>query len=313
MAIVACGGGGKPSSSVGVDTLVKAALDAMANAQSFHSEAFVPGDEANFLWQIDYMAPDSYRFISRYQTGDSFQSCYVLPPQTSGTPEENEQCTPEGEDNITSEGVYETIYFGDKEYNRRCDEVDTGCDAWTSGERPAFVLAGPSPTYDPRWPLVALELAATTSSAGQHSGVIDLQGKVNPLRAIFENQRRVATAAGITSFGTVCTSHAVAIVGDKTPVKTTIAIGTNVVGSTPVGLEDCHEQTFEEMLADQEPDVSLNDEHPATISASIDATTHLIRRIALTGLSAHDPDGSGVQTLVIEYTNFNNVTFEAPE
>jgi hypothetical protein len=198
--------------------------------------------------------------------------------------------------------TYESIIVDGDSYARKCDADRENCDEWVERERPPLVLAGPSPSFAHGWPLVAIEMT-TWESSGEDGGDYTIRGTVNHMRAIFENERRLLTAAGITSFGTECSSG---------PNETPVTIGENIVGDAPVGLDNCHEQTFEEMLADQEPDVSFFDTSPATIEVTIARDGFYVRRVVIRAQAPPDHEPDDAVQLVIEYSRFGEVTVEAP-
>jgi hypothetical protein len=289
--LAACGGGGSSEVDGTPEEWAQRALDAMADAQSYRVEFSAPDADVEFGWAFEYAVPDSYHFSIEVGEKSVDGECYALPGgETTG------DCNANGE--ITNRYFFEQILIGDVSYSRRCERENEGCDAWEEQERPPYPVIGPSPSYLPGWPLVAIELAAWDGVRGD-GGDIVVRGTVNHLRAIFENDRRVLTAAGVTSFGQSCTA------ANETPV----AIGENLTGDMPEGVE-CHEQTFEEMLAAQEPGLSFYDASPATIELTVSRDDGTVRRIELSAEAAPDHD-EGV-TLVIIYSRFGDVTIEAP-
>jgi hypothetical protein len=181
-------------------------------------------------------------------------------------------------------------------YGRQCNETDGVCDPWREQPRGPFVIAGPSPSYLPQWPLVALQLAEDLELVGEDDvdgiTLVHLQGSVNHLRAVLENERRVLTAAGITSFGTECTAEA-ALPGE------------------PPGDEVCRELTFEESLERQEPQLSSYDENPGAIDIWLSADDFLVHRIML-GIPPDQP-GAQESSFTVEYSQFNQIKIEAPQ
>jgi hypothetical protein len=290
-----CGGGGKDVEVEDRQAFVADALAAMADAKSYRIDLAVPSEGEPPAWTFDYVAPDSYRVllsVGQVEGTTPGQECYVLPGnETSGG------CEDSGAEAVDT-SVYESLYVGDKLYARQCERVDSGCGDWETHDRPPVLIAGPSPTFLPGWPLVALQLAQI-DSLGTDDDDLVLRGTVNHLRAIFENQRRVLTAAGITSFGSEC--HDVS----------EIPVAPDGTGPAPPGSRECHELTYDESLAQQEPDLSFFDETPAQIEVTIARDTSLVRRIVLHAEAPPDHE-EGVE-LVIEYSDFNEVQIEAPE
>lgn len=285
---LAAGCGGSPDVSGTAEDWTQRALDAMAEAKSYRTDVFVPSLGEGPNWTFEYVAPDSYRIqlavVEKHGTGE----CYALPGgEASGDCDES--------DEVTDSYLLETLYVGDKLYARQCDDIDTGCGQWGVIERPPYFFAGPSPTYMPGWPLVAIETAQFEDVANDGNDVV-LRGTVNHLRAIFENQRRLLTGAGITSFGSECTSSAT-MEGFEDP-------------GAPVD-QECHELTYDESLAQQEPDLSFFDETPAQIEVTIARDTSLVRRIVIHAAAPTDHE-EGVE-LVIEYSLHNAVQIEEPQ
>jgi len=268
------------------EQLAEDVLAAMADVGSYRSEFSIEGEDA--VWTYEYAAPDSYRVLIAVVEESDSSECYVLPDGATAGP-----C--EGNAESGERSVYESIYVDEHVYTRKCDDIEGGCGDWETNERPPVVIPGPSPSFLPGWPLVAIEMAQFESLGSENDAIV-MRGSVNHLRAVFENQRRVLTAAGITTFGSECTSS-----------------------PTPEGFEDpdapvdqvCHELTFEESLEQQEPDLSFFDGTPAQIEVTIAPYTSFVRRIALHTEASPDHE-EGVE-LVIEYSQFGEVQIEAPE
>ena len=296
---IGCEGGDSKATltSRTADELTQDVLDAMAGVPSYHLEFLIEGQDAT--WAFDYVAPDSYRVlvaVERIAGTTPGQECYVLPgDETAGSCEDAAAQSAEAL-------VYESIYLGDKLYARECEDVDQGCGEWETQDRPPTLIVGPSPSFLPGWPLVAVEMAQIVSLETDANDLL-LVGSVNHQRAVLEGQRRVLTAAGITSFGTVCLG------GNETPVM----IGENATGSPPVGLQ-CHEMTFEESLENQEPELSYLDDHPAAIRVRVLPETDLIRSITVTftGQPVDSDPAPQPTTLVIEYS-YGDIEIEAPD
>ena len=277
--------------------LVDEALSAMGQLDSYHV-AFglpIPPDDVREKagWEIEFEAPDSYRMLLFGAEGESERRCesYLL-PDASGT---GETCY-DVLISISEYTVAETVVVGDTMYGRQCNETDGVCDPWREQPRGPFVIAGPSPSFLPQWPLVALELAEDLELVGEDNvdGVtlVHLQGSGNHLRAILENERRVLTAAGITSFGTECRAEA-ALPGESQ------------------GDEVCRELTFEESLERQEPQLSLYDENPGAIDIWLSPDDFLVHRIVL-GIPPDEP-GAQEGSFTVEYSQFNQIEIEAPQ
>jgi hypothetical protein len=262
LATVACDGGEPVETRQDPQNIVREALAAMESLRSYRLEMVFAGAEEQPV-VIEFEAPDDYHFL-----------LYAM-RATEGVEE--------------LEGVYEAIITGDKAYNRQCKDIDQECESWQQRPRPPVAIAGPAPTFLPDWPLVALEMAQDLQIIGTEEidglATTHLRGTVNHIRAVLENERRVFTAAGITSFGKEC-EH-------------------------PVGGEEvCRELTFEENLAQQEPTLSFYDENPSTIDAWV-SEDGPVRRIALR-VPPHEA-GDEETAAAFEYSRFNDVEIEPPE
>lgn len=278
--------------------LARRALDAMADAPSYNMAFVIESEPGLPIWEFDFVAPDSYRIWQAGVDGSSSQSCRSAPDGETVCETIEEE---EGE-----RFTYEVVIVSDESFARKCDVNRENCDAWEEGERPPLALAGPSPTFAPGWPLVAIELAEW-DAAGEETvdggRAYTIRGTVNHMRAIFENERRILTAAGITSFGTECSSG---------PNETPVSIGENLAGDEPEGLEECHELTYEESLEQQEPDLSFFDASPAMIEVAISGDSSYVRRVEISAGAPPDHEPDAAVRLVIEYSRFGEVTVEAP-
>ena len=295
---LACGAGSTQPDLLVSDpqVLLDQAQAAMADLDSYRAAFGVPARpddiQEEYRWEIEYEAPDSYRVLLFAAEGEREERCesYVLPDGSGSGRTCYEILT-----SITSQTVAETIVVGDTIYGRRCKDIDKECDRWQEQPRGPIVIPALSYSFLPQWPLVALEMAAQLELAGQDTvdGVplIHLQGSVNHLRAVLENERRVLTAAGTTSFGETCTVEV------SSPGE-------------PPGERTCRELTFEESLEGQEPQLSFYDENLSTIDIWLSPDDLLVHRIAIT-IPPHElPDQETAFT--IEYSLFNQVEIEAP-
>lgn len=294
LAAIACGGGDEGLDlSNDPQVFWTQANAAMADLDSYHVAFVFPLGPEEVRWEAEFASPNDYRFLLFSAEGETEEVCESYNPPSGG---QGQTCR-DVLTNVTSRSVFETIMAGDKAYSRQCEDVGEQCEPWQEGPRPQIPIAGPSPTYLPEWPLVALEMAQPVEVVGGEEiddvTFIHLHGTVNNLRAILENQRRVLTAAGITSFGEECFEEA------------------SLPGAPP-GEEICRKLTFEESLERQEPDLSFYDENPATIDIWISPDTFLVRRVALTAQPPPDEPGSGQVPLIVEYTLLNQVEIEAP-
>lgn len=277
--------------------IVEQALTAMDELDSYSAAYRIPTRtedlRVSVAWEIEFKAPDSYRILLFGAEGESEQRCKP-PLSPDGIPSSGRTCY-DILTNITAYTVDEMVFVGEATYTRQCNETDGVCDPWSEQPRGPFVIAGPSPTFLPGWELVALELADGLEFVGEDdvegATLIHLRGSVNHMRAIFENQRRVLTEAGVTSFGSECTRAA-------------------TLPSEPPAEENCRELTFEESLEQQEPDLSFYDGHPATIDVWVSRNDALLQRIEL-DIPANEPAGLE-DSFTIKYSLFNEVEIEAP-
>ena len=154
--------------------------------------------------------------------------------------------------------------------------------------------------------LVGLDLADGLKLAGRDDlngeSMLKLTGTVNHIRAVLENQRRVYSDAGVTSFGQVCEGGA----GSPDP------------GTPATGEQSCHELTYEEAVNRQEPALSFYDDHPGALDVWVSAEDFLVHRVELTVPPFNDAslggDPSSVETSVVsDYSMFDQVTVKAPQ
>ena len=292
-------------------TLLEQALSAMTDLDSYHVAIGVPtrpGDaREGFGWEIEFAEPDSYRMLLFGVEGESEQRCESY---TSPDGSDSGQTCYDVLTNITSRTVTESIAVGDTLYGRQCEDIDKNCEVWREQPRGPFFIAGPSPSFFPQWPLVALELTDELELVGENdadgAAFIHLRGSVNQLRAILENQRRVLNAAGVTSFGEECT----AVVAMPRIVERTGEVVEVAPTATAEDEQTCRELTFEESLEQQEPQLSFYDENPATIDLWISPNDLLVHRIVLS--VPPDQLGAPAASFTIEYSQFNEIQIEAP-
>ncbi len=297
--------------------IVDQALAAMTELDSYSTAYSLPIRQDDLreeaAWEVEFAVPDSYRFLLFGADGETERRCEpsLNPDGTGGGQTCYDVMTA-----ITAYTVDELVFVGEATYARQCNETDGVCDPWREQPRGPFVIGGPSEAFLPGWDLVALELADGLElvSEDEENGakLLHVRGSVNQIRAIFENQRRVFTEAGITSFGSECTSRVTPQVveierdGDVAVVSTPASFASD--GSFASD-ENCRELTFEESLERQEPELSYNDEHPNIIDVWVSPDDALIRRIELS-VPLDDLDFEG--SFTIKYSLFNEVEIEAP-
>ena len=273
--------------------VIDGAVVALADAGSYRTTfAFpLPAEDVReaAVWEVYYQKPDSYRALLFGEDGPSTEVCesYTLP---GGSGRSCRDVVTE----ITERTVAESVLVGDGVFGRRCDGVDQGCGPWEQRPRVGAADFGLSPTFTAGWPAVVLELIAVDAGTQLVDGdqLVRVSGSVNLLRAIFENQRRLSEAAGITTFGGSCT--VVLSPGDES------------------GEEECTEteNTFEDLL-ENEDDVAFEDENPSQVVVWVSLVDGLPRRIEIT--QAPRPGDANEGAIVIEFGDYGEVTIEAPE
>jgi hypothetical protein len=298
---LACGVSGDPDKARDPSAIVQEALTATDQLDSYHLAVITPASPEDirdeFRWEVEFAAPDSYRFLLFGAEGESREICESYTPPEGGT---GQTCR-EVLTKITSRTVFESILVGDKAYSRQCEALDQNCDDWQEGPRPAVAIAGPSPSFLPQWPLVAMEMAWDLQTLGAEDmdgdSLLHLRGSVNQIRAVMENERRVFTATGVTSFGEECEQEA------AVPVS-----------GTPIQSEEvCRELTYEEALQNQEPTLSFYDQHPSTVDVWISRDDFLVHRIEIATPPHEDVNPPSEEISVLfEYSRFNEIVIEPP-
>ena len=309
---LACGGTEPERFSGDPGALLDQAGAAMAGLESYHtafSFSTQPDDaQAEGRWEVAFAAPDSYRIRVFGAGGESANAGECETRIGPDGRSQGESCREVSTGN-TGSTLLETVYVGDTLYARQCEDIETACGPWQEQARGPLVMAGPSGALAPAWPLVAMEMAGELQFVGQDKvdgvALTHVRGSVNHLRAILENQRRVLTAAGITSFGTMCTSEIVLV-----PMNETGSLFESAPNTPAEDEELCQEQTFEESLESQEPGLSFYDENRAVIDVWVSRDDFLVHRVALI---VPPDEARGVErSFVMEYSLFNQVEIEAP-
>ena len=320
-ASLACSGGGDSERISGDPTatvseriasdpqaILELARSAIADLESYHAAFVFPaaaGDgERESRWEIEFAAPYSYRILVFLAGGEITCEASIAPDDLR-----RGQTCREVPTSATQATLAEAVYVGDTIYGRQCKEIDLECEPWEKQPRGQIVIAALSPTFFPQWPLLAMEMAGELELLGQDEvdgvALTHFRGSVNHIRAILENQRRVLTAAGISSFGTECHARLTPTVIDETGELVESAPG------TPFDSEEaCHELTFEESLESQEPGLSFYDENRTTIDIWVSLDDFLVHRVALS--IPPDQPGDVAVSFVVEYSLFDQVQIEAP-
>ena len=196
----------------------------------------------------------------------------------------------------------ESITVGEEAYGRTCGGVGTDCEPWEGPVPVTIASAGPPPFYIPAlfympgWPLVAAEMAQDLEvidlGGSDQDGEIHIRGRVNHIRAVLENQRRVFEEYGITSFGRTCESSAVHIESE----------------SDHTGDESCRDLTFEESLSEQSS-LEFYNENMAVMDVWI-GETGLINKMRFQ--ISPDEREEIEQVITFEYSEFGEVVIERP-
>ncbi len=229
------------------------------------------------VWEFDFVPPDTYRFVFYAEEGTERNVCE--------TPDRDETCTPV-RTTVTERIRFEGLYVGEFVYGRQCGGDD--CGDWEREPRPETPVFGPTSTYLPQWPIVALEMLENASAieASRIAGVetVRVRGSVNMIRAVLENQRRVLETLGITTFGTKCEMFDI-----------------------PMNTEGSFEETFA-----NEDSVAFQDLNPATVDVWISPEDGRLHRLTITGPVEDAGEPSTIE-FTIDYSEFNDVLLEAPE
>ena len=288
-------------------TILEQTRSAIAALDSYHvafSLSTHPDDvQGEYRWEVWFAAPDNYRMLMFGAVGESETVCeyYTSPDGRSRSGSCREVLT-----SITGSILAEWIYVGDTLYIRQCEDIETACGPWREQPRGPYVIAGPSASLTPGWPLVALELAGELELVGQEEidgvALIHIRGSVNHLRAILENARRTLAAEGITSFGTECMTVETTVMMNETGELVESAPDTPVENE-----ETCRELTFEES---QEQGLNFYDDNLAVIDIWVSLDDLFLRRITLVA-PPKQPVGFDV-SYVMEYSLFDQVQIEAP-
>ena len=307
IASLACGGGEPEPFSGDPQALLARTQAAMAELESYHTVFVFPapaGDaQEEYRSDVSYAAPDSFRFLVFLPGGEITCEASIAPDGLT-----RDQICFEGPTSATETTLSEMVVAGGTIYRRQCEEIDRGCGPWDEQPRGQIVFPG-SPAFHPQWPMVAMEMSADLEFVGQEEvGGVTLthfRGSVNHIRAIMETLRRSATAVGITSFGTRCTAVLTPTVFDANGEPADSTPG------TPFDSEEaCHEQTFEESLASQEPGLSFYDENRTTIDIWVSPDDFLVHRVAII---IPPNEARGTETsFAMEYSLFDQVQIEAP-
>lgn len=298
---VASCGSDQPELDPDLDAAALVATSAieMNALESYHVRFSVPAHPEDVreehVWEFDVVQPDDFRYVLYHAEGVQKEVC-----ETHG---QGRTCT-FILTSITERSLFEGLYVGDAAYGRQCDGDGDDCSDWEREARPELPVFGPSSTYLPQWPIVALEMIenAEAVETSRIDGVetVRIRGTVSMIRAVLENQRRVLTAAGITSFGTRCGSQDI-------QMNTEGSFGSTSSGPTPT----CRDLSFEEMLANNEDSIAFQDENPATVDVWISPEDGRLHRLTIAATVEDSGEPSKVE-FTIDYSDFNDISIEAP-
>ena len=267
---------------------------------SYHVRFSVPAHPEDVReehrWEFDFVQPDDFRYLLYHAEGVQKEVC-----ETHG---QGRTCT-FILTSITERSRYEVLYVSEFSYWRQCDGKGDNCDDWEREARPELPMIGPSPTSWPQWPIVALEMIDQPEPVEieRMSGVetVRIRGTLNMIRAVFENQRRVLEALGITAFGTECGVYDV-------QMNTEGSFPSTQPGPTAT----CRDVSFEETLAEHDDSIAFQDENPATIDVWISPEDGRLHRLTIAG-PVEDSGEPSIIEFTIDYSEFNSVSLTAPE
>ena len=306
----ACGDGEPERFSGDPGALLDQAHAAMADLESYRLEMSVGGTEIVAYLDpaiMEFAAPDGNRFLQFGHVGGVIEVCEGDDLFSAFFPQglNDEQTCREIWRSVsrTRRSVVEQIIVGDNAYRRRCEEAidpdardaDREFDPWDERPRPPIAAPGSGGLYFPQWPFVAIELAEdielVLKEERDDADLLHLRGFIQFERTLMENERRVLTAAGVTSFHSECKLE---------------AIGQGGEGRQTI----CVDLTFEQALQQREPHLSFSDENPATIDIWVSRDGFLIHRVELS-IPDDDPEGR-IGVVLVEYSLFDQVQIEAP-
>lgn len=265
-ALPSCGdGSGAPSEpQEDAASILGQAHSAMSGLNSFRAVMTIESEEARFDYTIEWQRPDAFHLVIPWE---------------------------EREDEAVGEkGVGEAIVVGDRIYGRQCKAENKDCSDWMEAERGDVYLPAPSPSFDPRWPIVALDLVLDGQIVGEdeidHVSSTHIQGKVNGLRAIYQALEESLRQRGVATYGQEC--------------------------EAPVGEpEECRDVPIEEFMQDQADDIRRRDESPAPVDVWIGRDDKRVRRLTV-GPAPDDPVETAT-TVTFTYSRFDQVQIGPPE
>ncbi len=235
--------------------LVRQSLANMIQLRSYRLEMELNGQ---FAGAMEFMAPGRYRFL-----------------------------TPAGGQG----GVVETVWTVEFQYFRRCQAEGQGCEPWQKGLPTTIPMGAPGSMsiYVPGWPLTLLELAHELQTTGQEVAQgqeqVQVEGRLNHIRAFLENLRRAYAQVGRDTFGEECTE------GED-------------------GTRHCRPITFQDLLDRQKEALDYYEAHPATVRAWIGREDERLYRLELE--VPPSPGESRPATVTARYTQFQGVEIDIP-
>ena len=221
-------------------------------------------------WEAYLQPPDRFRFLLFTTDGESDEICQGNTCYSVLVSVEREE-------------VFETVGIEGEGYGRSCGESTAGCTPWQGPFPVTIPSAGPSPSYMPGWPIIAAEMAqyveVTNPQDLAQDQLIHVRGRINHIRAILENQRRVMDEAGVTSFGEVCENG-----------------------------QACRDITFEEYL-NQQSHLEFYDRNTTAMDVWI-GENGMIKEMRFR-IPPHEAGGTET-VITVEYSGFGEVAIERP-
>jgi len=239
-------------------------------------------------FRLDFEGPDRYYVLSRID--GVFQSCTSSGPDVveyRGTPPPQptyeETCVdlpPEPDDRQ----VFEMVFAEDQGVARGCFDVGQDCDEWQGGPVPESwepTILGLAPWHNPVWPFVVVERLREVGYKDEE---------------IIDDVRLMRFRGTEDAFGTMQDLAGEALDDAGTPYSQSCRNG------------ECTDYTYVEAQRQEEfEDMSF----VTYVDVFVDPATQVIRRIEL--LPVIPPPFAAVPMMVIEYSDFGQVSVELPE
>lgn len=188
--LVACDSDKQTSTNTGshdATEAVERALGVMRDLSSYHvSVRAVPAVGPHYesgIWEIDFVAPGTYRFVSLAHYRDQI-GCADSDPNV---------CKPVFGP-VTASSLGEIISDETRSFARECDASGSSCSEWSEGGSVLGVPPSAGPTWLPWFEscLVAIELAHDMKIVtSEGADTVSLRGYVNPIEVVRESLSRI--------------------------------------------------------------------------------------------------------------------------